>query len=400
MTAWIRKNKVVFYSALLLLLGGVFYWVALKIVNPVEYANSDFFTFWLSGRLVWQQKNLYDSFTWVFTRFLYQSSWIPDLIFIYPLPMALFFVPFGLLPVYPAFLAWDVLTQFMILAALLILLRVESDPMDKRLIFPLAAGILFFRATIVTLTNGQVSGLLLLLLAGIISLWAGGKWERGAALLALFALKPNLGGPLIGLLSLYLLRRKKFKALLVEALVGLLLWAVGWIMSPNWVMDFWNAGSTKLSQTFGLSPTIWGVAEHFCGSEQGCTMGIGLGVCAVFLSVYLLMLIKMELSAVEAAEISAALMLLLTPYTWPYDQLLLVAPIVMLTTRIAGKCGHFLSGAVLFLLIDLVTLLLLAISGQYQREFWNAGVPFLVFVLLAGYVWRGKSTAGGSVRLS
>ncbi len=110
-------------------------------------------------------------------------------------------VPLGLLPFHGAYVLWVALIQLMILASLAILLFLEEDPRARLFFIPLLAGIVLFRPTILTLTQGQVSGLFLFGLAWIAFLWQKGKWFWGGLLLGLLALKPNLGVLVIGLLA-------------------------------------------------------------------------------------------------------------------------------------------------------------------------------------------------------
>src|SRR5512146_543776 len=90
---------------LLPVLGAVFWLVALKVISPVDYANSDFFTFWLSGHLAALGQDPYVAGTWIAAHYQFGATWIPNATFIYPQPLSLLFIPLGLLPVHGAFVA-------------------------------------------------------------------------------------------------------------------------------------------------------------------------------------------------------------------------------------------------------------------------------------------------------
>jgi hypothetical protein len=242
----------------------LFFLTANSIVNSVDYHNSDFFTFWLSGRLASQGLNPYDSQTWVSGHHQYGAAWIPNETFIYPLQVSLLFVPLGILDLFQAYVAWDVLLQFMILIAIILLMQATSSQSVKSYYLPLIGGAVIFRPTLITLVNGQFSGFLLLVLAVMVYFWENGKWKLGAALIPFLALKPNLGVPIIGLLGIYLVQQKKVSALITAALSGLLLIIVGWIQNPRWLIEFWNAGNIKISQMFGFAPNIWGITNYMC----------------------------------------------------------------------------------------------------------------------------------------
>jgi len=380
------------YILLIPFLAVVFFIISISIINPVEYPNSDFFTFWLSGRLFSLGENPYNSQVWIAGHYQFGASWIPNATFIYPMPVSLLFAPLGLLPLYQAFVVWNILSQFMIFSAVLLLLMANSNQPLKHFIVPLFAGIIVFRPIIPTLFNGQLSGLLLLVVAAIIYLWKKGKWRQGAVLMAVLALKPNLGVPIIGLLSIYLILQKQISSLITLMISGVFLVFVGLIQNPNWVIEFWNAGNTKLSQTFGISPTIWGISGYFCNYARNCTITYGIFASILFIIGYLYLLIKKRdiLSPSLAVGLAVTITLLLTPYTWTYDQLLLVAPIVTLVLLLAKDGYKYLPVSLLFLGIDIFAFILLGIAARIQLDIWNVNIPLLIFCLLVWFLLKKK----------
>lgn len=393
--AEVKSNRY-WYILLIPVLGVLFILIALRVVSPVEYANSDFFTFWLSGRFVLTGQNPYSADLWTAAQHQFGATWIPNTTFVYPLPISLLFTPLAWLPLYQAFVLWVALTQLMILIAVSLLLKPYSYAAYKHYLVPLLAGIVLFRATIVTLHNGQISGLLLLTTAWIAYLWGKGKWWQGSIFLPILVLKPNLGVPIILLLSVYLVFRKQFRALLLGAGAGLVLICIGLLQDPNWIVEFWQAGNTKLSTTFGYSPTIWGVSAYLCNHDPGCITAYG-GAAAVLLligSTYLLGTKNASLPSIWAVSFAVTVTLLLTPYTWPYDQLLLIVPIITVVMHLARTGFPFLPTALLFLGIDILAFVLLGISAGIQTESWSAAIPVCVLALLAGMIW--KSTKPGN----
>ncbi|HTX91189.1 MAG TPA: glycosyltransferase family 87 protein, partial [Anaerolineales bacterium] len=195
--------------------------LAVRIVASIDYRNNDFFTFWLAGHLVTQGGNPYDPAQWVAGHQAFGVTWIPNQTYVYPLPLSLLFAPLGWLSLKSAFTVWVALSELMILVALALLAFGQPGSGSGRYFLPLLIGLIFFRPTSLTLFHGQLSGALLLLLAGTIFLWEKGKWEWGSLLLPLLMLKPNIGAPLLALLGAWLLVRKRFRALLAIA-AGLL----------------------------------------------------------------------------------------------------------------------------------------------------------------------------------
>ena len=74
---------------------GISAWI---IVSALDYQNSDFFTFWLAGRLLSNAQNPYNSGLWLEGHRLYGAEWVPNSILPYPLPLALITLPLGLYP--------------------------------------------------------------------------------------------------------------------------------------------------------------------------------------------------------------------------------------------------------------------------------------------------------------
>lgn len=173
----------------------LFFIIAIFSVSPKTYLDSDFFSYWLAGRLAFLGKNPYDSKIWIDSHYQFGASWISDNTFLYPQPLSLLFLPFGVLPLYQAFVLWVTLSQLMITSAFILLFGIYSNSSMKRFILPLSAGIVLFRPIYPTLLNGQLSGLLLLVVSAIIYMWEKGKWKQGASLMAILALKPNIGLP-------------------------------------------------------------------------------------------------------------------------------------------------------------------------------------------------------------
>jgi len=275
----------------------------------------------------------------------------------------------------------------MIFLSIALLLKINSTQSTKHFILPLLAGVILFRPTIITLVNGQLSGMLLLLTTCIAYLWEKNKWWQGAVLLAILAIKPSLGIPIIGLLSVYLILQKKISSLIAMTVSGILLILVGLVQNPHWITEFLNEGGSMFSQTFGVTPTIWGVTAFFCNNNLNCTVGYGICASLLFLVGYLYLVVKKRnaLSPSLLVSLPIAITLLLTPYTWPYDQLLLIVPIVTITMMLAKDGYGYLPVSLLFLAIDIFAFILLAISGQIKMEIWSVGVPLFVFGLL---VWQ------------
>jgi hypothetical protein len=158
--------------------------------------------------------------------------------------------------------------------------------------------------------------------------------------------------------------------------------------NPDWINEFWMQGSTRLSQTFGFAPTSWGASTFFCNYSLNCSLAYGGSISLLLLIGYLYLVARKfkVLSPIWVASLAVTITLLLTPYSWPYDQLLLVVPIIAITMGLAKAGYRFLPTALIFLIIDMIAFMLLYISTIIQMEIWNIAIPLSVLALLAWYL--------------
>jgi hypothetical protein len=386
-----KKKRFFWILVGLLLLGIICLGIAIMIVNSIDYHNNDFFTFWLAGHLVIKGGNPYSPTQWVAGHHEFGVTWIPNQAYVYPLPLSLFFAPLGLLSLYKAYIIWVALSMMMILAALTLLLRTQAG--FKRFIIPLTIGIIFFRPTILTLVTGQISGWLLLLLAITAYLWEKGKWEWGGLLLPFLMLKPNLGAPLMILLGFWLLIQKRYRAILAIVLMGLVLLFIGFLQNPHWVSVYWSIGNTKVAQTFGGSPTVWGLGALISHNQITTTLIIGslAGLVILFGFFWAILRTHAALRPLSVLALAVSVTLLVTPYTWTYDQLLLILPLSAVILAMDRMGVRFLLSAGLFLALDVVVVILLFFDVMLQVEILNAFIPMLVFGLCLWWLIRDVS---------
>ena len=370
--------------------------LSVYITNSIDYLNSDFFTFWLSGHLVSQGEDPYNAEVWVGGHHQFGASWIPNQTFIYPMPVAQLFAPLGRLSTYQALVIWNFLTQLFILVSVFLILRIKHRGDRKNYTFPIIAGLIFFRPAMLTLRYGQLSGLLLLLIAVIIYFWEKEEWYTGALLMPFLCFKPNLGVPIFGLLVLYLLSRKKYRPILAALASGIVLILVGCLQDPNWLIKFWQAGNTKLAQTFGYSPTVWGVLSYWCKYEFSCVLWAGLTTSILILLLYGYILLSRgkDFTPSLAIGLVVVITLLVTPYTWPYDQVLLVVSIIVFMLKLADFGYPYLLIAPFFLLIDILAIVTQILSVPIQIEIWNTAIPMAMLVVFLWLLLFNRHAAG------
>jgi hypothetical protein len=304
-------------------------------------------------------------------------------VFLYPLPLALLLAPLGYLPFLSAYIVWVALTQLMIIVSLVILLSLETNPRRKLFFIPLVIGTILFRPTILTLTQGQLSGLFLFALAWIAFLWQKGKWFWGGFLLGLLALRPNLGFILIVLVAIWLLLNKNWTALCGTLISGIFVLTAGLIYNPVWVIQYLHVGSNKLAETFGGSPTVWGLGALISHNHITATLIIGglPGLAILFMFFRAILHAHATLRPLSVLALAVSVTLLITPYTWTYDQLLLVLPLSAVILAMDRRGAPFPLTASVFLGIDMLVVALLFLDVMMQVEIWNVLIPLVVFCL-------------------
>lgn len=361
------------------------YIAADKLVGTINYQTdySDFAPFWLAGNLTANGQDPYDASIWVEG---YARNGVGEMLdhsFLYPLPLAFFFVPLGLLSLRTAHVFWVAFTIFIIFGTALSLSLTRQSSAAKYLLPFILIGVIFFRPAVLSVTTGHISGLLLAVLAGSLFLFERQKSFWGGVLLAFMALKPNLGMILIPVLLIWFIHRKDVRAVFGLASAGMFMLAAGFLYDPHWLSSYLQVGSGKLAQTFGFSPTVWGLAHLLCDQQLFCALAAG-GVASIVLAGIVLWLFARapNITPLNAFSLCIALTLLITPYAWTYDQLLLLIPTTAVIFFWGERKRGFLPAALLFPILDLLAVLMLFFNTRLQVEILNGLIPLVVLIPL------------------
>lgn len=361
----------------------LFLTTARQIVHSQKYIDSDFFSFWLAGRMMLTGENPYHAEAWIEGHHKFGAEWISDNTFLYPLPAAIGFIPLGFLRIDHAYVAWVFLSQWLISAALYLLFRIWRSPTSMQFLLPIVLGVILFRPALVTLRNGQLGGMFLFLLVLVIYLWENDKWVQGSIALSLVALKPQYGIPILLLLAIWLVRHKKIPALLALSVSGVLLFVLGWLIDSSWVSTFLEIASRKSQHTFGFNPTMWGVSAYVCENRSVCTFLVG-GSFSLLLTLPVLIFtfrIKETLSAFHVGIVTTTT-LIVTPYIWAYDQILLLIPMFLIVAYLANNGYTYLKTSLVFLAFSIMSLGLLFLASLLRTDVWSALLPILVLLAL------------------
>lgn len=380
-----KLRFIVLFFCLALLLIPSFY-----LAQSLDYyraEGSDFFSLWLAPHLILQGRDPYRADIWIPAHDTYGSRWISDSTFLYPLPLALLLVPFGILPLDLAAILW-VFILFMALCFTIwkLIATWRPDPFLPYLL-PALAGIVLFRPTFLTFLVGQIEILFLLCLVGVIVLWQHNAWLEGGMLASVVLVKPQIGLPLIGLLFLWLLARQRWSGLFGIGLGALSLFILGTLIDIHWVSTWLSIGQGKVSGVFEYTPTAWGVSATICHIHYPCTTILGGLFTIIVLAASLLIILRAHSSEpMHVMSVVIPVALLVTPYLWSYTQVLLIIPILHIMGRLHNKGLPYLLVATYPLLMAILAFIALFIAVALGSDVWSAVVP-LASLLLLGFLF-------------
>ena len=197
-------------------------------------------------------------------------------------------------------------------------------------------------------------------------------------------IKPTIGIPIIGLSGIWLLSKRKWAGLSGMGVTFGILMGAAFTVNPHWISAFLSVGDEMVSTTFGYHPTLWGLASLACGWEYPCNMLVGWLAClsVVGLGFVLALHPTSAKNPLLILGISAPIALLIPPYLWAYDYILLGAPILIVNGALIRRGMPFMLSAVFFLLIDICALILLYLATRLSFDILTALLALSLIVLM------------------
>lgn len=370
----------------LLALAPAFWYVAQIFAEHTDIVNSNFFKIWLAGHLAATGGNPYSASDWLAGHLAFHSAWVPEKGFLYPLPLVYILWPFGMLPPQAAYRLWAFVSILACVAAIFILANQQQEFKLKLFATLLAIALLLFPPTLETIGKGTIGAILLLAGVGAIEFSRREKPFASGALFSVLLLKPQLGVPILGVIGLWMLIRRDWRGLSGLAGGSLFLFVLGALRDLHWVQEFLNISQQKLGSTFGDQPTLFSIATRLCSYQQNCTIGLGLllsGLCVAGVA-YLLFRKGKTLSALEVFSLAAPFGMLVTPYLWSYDHVLLLIPFIWLAYWLILRTKTYTVAMVFLVLMD--ALAAVGLSLQDFKDFWNFIVPLSALLLTIAFV--------------
>ena len=358
--------------------------------------KQDFAAYWQAGHMILAGQDVYNSSEWIAERERRGTALHSEPTFHYPLPFAILFSPLALLPVQTAYIFWLFFGQLIILISVLTLLTFYPARTGYLELFTIA-GVFLFRPSFSVIFNGQILSLLLLLVCVSILLFRRQRWLWGGFALSLLSLKPSIGIPILAFAGIWLLAKKQWSGIfgIVLGCVALLL--IGMLVDPNWVIDYMSVGGDSFSKYFGLHPTMWGVVDKiFIQDAKSVAAGAVVSLIIFLTEIYILSKRSLNNSPIEAFASILPAGLLIAPYSWSYDQILLAVPLVYLMIRIASSQGYRM--AFLFLLgIVTLSIILVFVAYGLRHDVWSFLNSFIVWIFIL--VLTPRSDQSASIKL-
>jgi hypothetical protein len=366
------SQKVIFAALILcILLIAVFF-----TAQTLDARTYDFAAYWQAGYMIIHGKNVYDSEQWLSIRDEQKTALHSEIVFQYPLPLAILISPLSHLPIQHAYMTWILVSILLISLSIFVLLlqNKKSSPIFIGLVI---GGMFLFRPMYTVIFSGQILSILLFASTLAILCFQQKKWFFGGILLSILILKPSIGLPILALAGLWLISVKAYKAIagLTSGCVVMLL--IGMYYNPLWIKEYWIATQSLLTRYSGMHATAWGVFSLTL-KDAFWSNTVTLVVSGILLSVliYLFWVKKTE----DYLAVFAILLptgLLIAPYSWSYDQILIIISLVFIINKLSTIYGYK-SGLIFLFLIQLLAIGFFVMANSLFHDVWSVTVTFLV----------------------
>ena len=384
-----QKTRTTF---ILLILIPIFLLVSLSSSNIYDARKQDFAAYWQAGYMVLSGQDIYNSSEWIAERQQRGTALHSEPTFHYPLPFAVLFSPLALFPVESAYTLWLFFGQIAIVTSILILLSFYPARTGYFELFTIA-GIFLFRPSFSVIFNGQILSLLLIFVCVSILLFHNQDWFWGGFALSLLSLKPSIGLPILALAGLWLLAKKQWPGILGIALGCITLLLAGMLIDPNWPIEYIRVSGDSFSKYFGLHPTMWGVVDKiFIKDTKSLVAGAVVSLTILVTEVYVLNRRGTHSAPIEAFASILPAGLLIAPYSWSYDQILLAVPLIYLMIRVASSQGNRMAVLFLFGIVTLSIFLVFAAHGIHH-DVWSFLNSFIVWIFVLCLIPRSDQSS-------
>jgi hypothetical protein len=361
------------------------WWYVQTGAAHVNFPNTNFFKLWIAGYLTGIGGNPYSAHDWLNGHRIFGLTWIPEPVFLYPLSLAYLLIPIGSLSLPLAYSVWAFLSLLATTLSLFLLIDLWEEDRLKIFALPMMVAVFFFAPVLEAPGKGTVGGFLLFAMVLTVYLLRSQRWLAGGMLSAILLVKPTFGIPALILLGFWLLSRRAWLGAVGIVAGGLLFYGIGAVADPQWPVVFLRMGQTKVGEYLGLRPTVLNLAGLACHKGVVCSYGLGLIASGflLFMAIRLFFHKDKPLAALEAMSLVLTVALLITPYLWSYDFILLIIPVSFIVHELILYSASYWVPISFLIALDVLAFLGLYLQGQSQfKDLWNIVLPFIILVLL------------------
>ncbi|MBC7875795.1 MAG: DUF2029 domain-containing protein [Anaerolineales bacterium] len=389
-----KKTTQTILGAILtiLLIGGMIFMRARISYNTFDFQSSNFTFFWLAGRMVLDGENPYDETQYLAGHETYGIKWQPNKIFPYPLPLAIFCIPFGFFSLPTAYIIWQVISLVIVAFTIFILLNHWKEAAPRRLLVPIFASMFFFGPLYLSLHTGSIGALAVLAVLAAILLFEKDKSMLAGIALSLTILKPPQGLTILLLAGIWLLARRDWKAIFGVAIGGLALLVIGMIQDPLWVIKFRGASEAVMDRTLGVHSNVWAFSYLACKGASPCSTLLGgtLAVILLGLGGFYLWRNQAKITAWEAFNVIIPIGFVSTIYLWAYDQLPYIIPIVWIIGTLVQRTKSYIHAFIFLIVLDIFSFYALVQHASTDKDLWSLVTTIIVLGMVLGLMYLNQ----------
>jgi hypothetical protein len=363
-------------------------------------AAIDFSVYWVSARLLSHGQSPYDSNAWaaIYREIPYVGR--QDNTFLYPLPTAIIFLPFSIWSESLARDLWIVLSQLMIVFVVVMGVYAEKWKHRRLPLIPIILlCLIIFIPDVYAVMHGQITSLLVAIVAFTIYLWSRKMWLAGGMVLGFLILKPTSTGTFALAAIVWLILLRKWRGLIGTALTLTVLFTIAWIVDPRWFGAWLTIVIAKPAQMWRVVPTLWGLCVPLFGTKWPWLIFAALiGGMLVLFTVYRVSRKPLESQIPLLGGILIPISLMATPYLLRYEMMMLIPSIIAAMALLDRSGGSFAATVSLPLILSLLSVGVHELSIKYGETVWIL-LPILVmgsFLLVSRYA-AGKGVAEGDI---
>lgn len=314
----------------IVLLGLLFYLNAFVAYTPGVPHNNDYMLVHIAGNALRNGLDMYDPAQWDAAHRLFGHGYTDNPVFIYPPPMALIFAPFSLFTPPVGEVVWLFFCELLLVLSAVWLLRGVNLSQPRRFAL-VAVCIVFFLPTINAWWARQHSFLLLFFLAAAYMLLMRRKDWAAGAFLALAALRPSPVLFLAWAIMGWALAHRRWRVWISTAASALVLYFIGVLIRPGWLavwLEYTVGLGGKLEAYQAFVPTLWGLLADL-GAPAWSLVG---GVVSIGLAIFSIWWMRRykHTNFTSVVLLFVPLSLFLSPYSWNYDFILLLIPLLLI----------------------------------------------------------------------